>query len=272
MVTCYTPATLADALALLSQHALIPYAGGTDLMVAEVPDRAFLFIHALPELRAITEDAEYIRFGAAVTFTEVLESPLAPAVLKEAVSQIAAPAIRNTGTLGGNIGNGSAKADSALVFFAADALLRLASTAGERLVPIAAFYKGRKKLDLAPGELIVEILFPKAHNVRHYYHKIGARKALAISRLAFVGLMNIDAGVVRHNAIALGAITDVAIRRPDIDAMLVGKTVDEAKALKPAYLAAYSEAIVPIRGRISAEYRKSVALALLNDYLETMGI
>ena len=54
--------------------------------------------------------------------------------------------------------------------------------------------------------------------------------------------------------------------------MLIGKTIDEAKAVKEKYLAAFDEAIVPIRGRVSAEYRKSVCMNLLKDFLESNGI
>ena len=71
---------------------------------------------------------------------------------------------------------------------------------------------------------------------------------------------------------AFGAVSDIVIRRADIDAMLIGKTIDEAKAVREDYLAAYNQAIVPIRGRISAEYRKTVCMNLLQDFLESNGI
>ncbi len=272
MVNGYVPTSLNEALSLLSANALVPYAGGTDLMIEEDREGAYLFLHKIPELKQLREDEEYLYIGAGCTFTELLESELTPAILKEALALIAAPAIRNEGTIGGNIGNGSAKADSALIFFVADAKLRLASSRGERIVPIQAFYKGRKQLDLAPDELIVEVQLPKKWLDSYYYHKVGARKALAISRLAFAGLMAVEGGKIAHCATAFGAVSDVIIRREDIDAMLIGKTLEEAKAAKGAYLQAYDDAIVPIRGRVSAEYRKQVCQNLLEDFLERFGI
>ena len=84
--------------------------------------------------------------------------------------------------------------------------------------------------------------------------------------------MCVENEVIKHCATAFGAVSDVIIRREDIDAMLIGKTVAQAKESKSAYLSAFEKAIVPIRGRVSAEYRKKVCLNLLNDFLSSNGI
>ena len=271
MVKSCTAKTLQEALLLRKDPAFIPYCGGTDLMIEAREDASYLFIHKVPKMKRIIEDDEYIRFGAACTFAEVIENPLTPKILKEACLQIAAPAIRNAGSLGGNIGNGSPKADSALVFMVTDSKLRLASAVSERIIPIKDFYLGRKKLALAPDELIVEILMPKHGCGAYYYKKIGARNALAISRLSFAGVIDISDGVVNNCATAFGAVSDVIIRLDDIDGMLIGKTVEGAGALKEDYLSAYDKAIVPIRGRVGVEYRKTVCMNLLRDFLEVCG-
>lgn len=272
MVNGFHPTSLQEALAIRAQNDVIPYAGGTDLMIGEHRPGSYLFLHGVPELKRVYREDGVLHLGASCTFTELLEHPLTPALLKEALAQIAAPAIRNEGTIGGNIGNGSAKADSALIFFAADASLKLESVSGVRILPIRAFYLGRKKLALQPNELITEVLLPLRWLESYVYQKIGARNALAISRVSFAGLLTVESGVIAHAAAAFGAVSDVVIRRADIDDMLVGKTPAEASALKEAYLAAYSEAIVPTRGRVSAEYRKAVCLNLLRDFLEHFGI
>ena len=214
-------------------------------------------------------DDTYLRFGAACTFTETANSPHCPPILREAIAQIAAPAIRNLGTLGGNIGNGSAKADSVLIFFALDAVLRLQNADGERMVSIHDFYLGRKKLDLRSDELITEICIPKQIPHRHIYHKIGARAALAISRLSFAGLWSVENGKITALQTAFGAIEGVIVRKPEVDQMLIGASVsDLANGLGDAYLKAYADALNPIDGRISAAYRKQVCLNLLGDFLE----
>lgn len=272
MVTGVTAKSLKEALELRANPELTPYAGGTDLMVKADKTASYLFLHKIPEMRRIVDDGEYIRIGAACTFSEIIDDHTTPAILREACSKIAAPAIRNLGTVGGNIANGSPKADSALIFFVTDSKLRIASAKAERIIPIGEFYPGRKKLALLPDELIVEILMPKLKYDNYYYKKIGARNALAISRLSFAALLNIENGRIASCATAFGAVSDVIIRRGDIDAMLVGKTIEEAKVVKQDYLNAMSVAIVPIRGRVSAEYRKDVCMNLLEDFLEINGI
>ena len=272
MVKNNTPETLEEALLLRKDPELIPYTGGTDLMVEAREGAKYLFLHRVAEMKRIAEDAGCVRFGASCTFSEVIESPLTPKILREACLRIAAPAIRNAGSLGGNIGNGSPKADSALIFVVTDSKLRLASACGERVLPIKDFYLGRKKLALAPDELIVEIIMPRHGLDNYYYKKVGARDALAISRLSFAGIMDIEQGIIKNCATAFGAVSDVIIRHEAIDRMLIGKTIGEAKGLKEAYLGAFDEAIVPIRGRVGVEYRKDVCMNLLRDFLETNGI
>ena len=273
MVNGYTAASLQEALDLRKAHPeAVPYAGGTDLMVENRPGVTYLFLNKVPELKNISEDDSYVRIGAGVTFTQALADERVPQLMKEAVSRIAAPAIRNAGTFGGNLGNGSAKADSVLIEFAADAKLRLVSLFGERLVSVDQFYLGRKKLDLAPDELIVEILLPKAGLDRYFYQKVGGREALAISRVSFAGVFAEKDGRITNIAAAFGAVSDTVLRFKDIEAMLLGKTVEEAKTLKADYLAAYGERMQLTRGRVSAEYRKTVCLNLLGEFLTKQGI
>ena len=272
MVNGYQPTSLQEALAILAQEAVTPYGGGTDLMINPDEQVQYLFLAKIPELKRIVQDNEYIRLGAACTFTDVLESKLAPTILKEAVSQIAAPAIRNLGTIGGNVCNGSPKADSALVFVATEAKLRLASSRGERVVPISEFYLGKKRTILQPNELLVEVLMKRTGLDHYYYKKVGARNALAISRVSFAGILAVEQGLVANCMTAFGAIGDVIFRRKEIDELLIGKTIAEARQVKEQYLAAYDQAIIPLSGRISAEYRKAVCMNLLKDFLISKGI
>ena len=272
MVNGYAAASLQEALELRAARDVVPYAGGTDLMVENRQGVEYLFLNKIPELRGITVDDRYVRIGAAVTFTEALASPDVPQLMKEAVSRIAAPAIRNAGTFGGNLGNGSAKADSVLIEFVSDAKLRLVSKRGERIVDVDKFYLGRKKLDLAPDELIAEVLLPKTGLAQYSYEKVGGRNALAISRVSFAGVFACKDGRITNVAAAFGAVADTVLRYRDIEAKLIGKTVDEAKAMKADYLKAYAERMVLTRGRVSAEYRKSVCMNLLGNFLAKFGI
>ena len=272
MVNGYKPATLDEALGLRRDTDAVPYAGGTDLMVENRPGVSYLFIGHLPELRQIRADESFVRIGAAVTFTQALESDLIPAFMKEALCRIAAPAIRNAGTFGGNIGNGSAKADTVLIEYVCDAQLRLVSARGERVLPVQEFYKGRKALDLAEDELIAEILLPKEGLDNYYYKKVGGRNALAISRVSFAGLVQMDGERIRHIAAGFGAVAPTVLRMRDLEERLEGKTLAQAREMIPEMLSLYGERMELTTGRVSAEYRKSVCLNLLGDFLATLRI
>ena len=272
MVNGYTAASLQDALDIRAAHKVVPYTGGTDLMVENRPGAAYLFLNKIPELKEISVDEHFIRIGAGVTFTQALADSRVPQIMKDAVSLIAAPAIRNAGTFGGNLGNGSAKADSVLIEYVADAKLRLLSVRGERIVDVDRFYLGRKKLDLAEDELIVEVLLPKTGLERYYYQKVGGRNALAISRVAFAGVFAAEDEKITNIAAAFGAVADTVLRFPDLESRMLGKSLEEAKALKDEYLKAYADRMVLTRGRVSAEYRKTVCMNLLDEFLTQFGI
>lgn len=268
----YLPSSIKEALEIRAKEDVIPYSGGTDLMINADSQAVYLFINKIPELKTLTEDDQYFRIGAGCTFTDLIENKLTPAILKEAASQVAAPAIRNLATVGGNICNGSPKGDSTLIFYVADSLLRLVSRKGERIIPISEFLLGRNKIALQKDELLVEILMKKEGIDHYYYKKVGARNALAISRISFAGIIDIRNERINRFRTAFGAISDKVISRSDIDAMFLGKTIYEAKRFKETYLELYDEAIVPIQGRVSAEYRKIVCKNLLRDFLECNGI
>ncbi|AOR24651.1 FAD binding domain-containing protein [Clostridium taeniosporum] len=272
MVNGFMPRSLKEALDIRSKYDVVPYGGGTDLMIQGKNDVKYLFLNKVPEMKLIVEDDEYIRIGGSCTFTEVLESDIVPEIMKQAVSKIAAPAIRNAGTMAGNIGNGSAKADSVLIEYVADAKLVLASSSNTRIVKIDDFYKGRKELDLGKDELIVEILLPKTGLENYYYKKVGARNALAISRVSFAGVIKIDNEKIKDIAIAFGAVSGTVLRFKELEKIMIGKTLHEANKIKKDFIKAYEQKIIPTRGRVSSEYRKKVCLNLLKDFLEEKGI
>ena len=269
MVNGYKPATLQEAVRIRAAEKVTPYAGGTDLMVQNKQDAVYLFLNDIDELRQITDDGEYIRIGAAVTFTEALASDTVPQLMKEAVSKIAAPAIRNAGTFGGNTGNGSDKADSVLAGFAMDARVRLVSAGGERVIPFDDFCVRRGVTNIKSDELIAEILLPKDKcALPYYYHKIGGRNALAISRVAIAGVYDVQGGVL--NYVSLTVIGEGKFTRyRDVEAKLIGKAVAEIKENADEYVRLFVDNMSFTRGRVSAEYRKTVISNLIRDYFMT---
>ena len=103
------------------------------------------------------------------------------------------------------------------------------------------------------------------------YEKVGARKSEAISKASFVGLAQVEEGILKQIKIAFGAVSITAGRKKVLEAALVGKKVEEIKAEKETILSQYAEFITPIDDqRSTAAYRKSVCLNLLGAFLEEL--
>jgi CO/xanthine dehydrogenase FAD-binding subunit len=269
--------TLPEALELVAAGCR-PLAGGTDLMAlleaGALAGRRFVDIRQLAELRGIEVAPGRVTLGALTTYTEVRRH----AVLSEEFPLLAAAAretgglaTQNRGTLGGNIVNASPAADSPPALLAYEAELELVSTAGARRVPYRGFHTGYKQMDLAPGEILARIVLPRASaGWRQYYRKVGARRAQAISKVVFAGLLRVEAGAVTGARIALGSVAPTVVRCAAAEAALIGRPLD-ADTVGMARRALEAE-LRPIDDlRSTATYRRRVAGNLLEDFLQPQG-
>jgi CO/xanthine dehydrogenase FAD-binding subunit len=272
-----TPETLSEALADLAAHPEArPFAGGTDLMVlleaGHLPPGRFVNLAKCRELLGIERrDEGGLSIGALTTYTDVRCSPLIDedyGLLKLAAAETGGPATQNRGTIGGNIANASPAADTPPVLLVYDAELDLLSASGSRRVPYASFHRGYKQMDLAPGEIIARVILPQAHMRRAFYRKVGPRRAQAISKVCFAGVVAMDATVVRDIRIALGSVAPTAIRARRTEAALRGRPLDAA-----AIAAAMEELVAEIAPiddiRSTARYRSRVAANLLQEFLSS---
>lgn len=276
MVETYFPATWEEVLKIRQKKNALVYAGGTDLMVKKknegllLPKFEFpvLFIGSLQELKQIQIQENRIAIGAACTYDALLRAMETPEILKLAVREIASPAIRNRGTLGGNICNASPAGDTLPVLYALGASLLLESQGNRREVLIENFILGPGKIALEENEIVKEIYIPKDRYEIQYYKKVGARKADAISKLSFVGLMKTKDDVIEDIRISFGAVGPRIVRSKEIEKQLIGKNKKEVEAMYSFILKQYGEWITPIDDkRSTASYRKAVSLRLLQDFL-----
>lgn len=268
-MTSFYPKTLEDALVAKSENPnLVPYAGGTDWMVTRRENTPLLFLGYIPSLREINETDDEIVLGSCCSYTQLLESDVVPAFLKQSVIEVASPAIRNLGTLGGNICNASPAGDTLPVLYTLDARVRLASAKGKRELPISSFILGVRKIDLESDELLESIIIPRLTLTHTYYKKVGARSAVAIAKASFAAGMRVQDGVVAAIPISFGSVSVTMVRRPEIESILIGKTPAEIRSMKDAIVSMYEPYIRPIDDqRSTAEYRKKVCLSLLDDFL-----
>ena len=159
----YTVTSLEDAIQLLGEHrenARI-IAGGTDLVVEmrnEIRSPSVLIdISRVGGLNRIFHDNAgeehgLVHMGPGLTHTQAAASPLIQKValpLAQACWWVGAPALRNRGTIAGNLVTASPANDTITVLSALDARLVLRSIRGSRVVPISDFYTGVRKTVLA---------------------------------------------------------------------------------------------------------------------------
>lgn len=267
MVKYLVPKTLDEALCAMAEGHYVPYAGGTDINTSGREGMDLLFIGKLPELKEIRSDGEYIRIGAAVTYSEAVDNPLIPDIMKTAIHKVAGPAVRNYGTFGGNLANASGKADSALVDLVLDAKLRIRSRRAERMVNAVDFYRGHKDVDLAKDELICEILIPDRKYLKNYfYDKVSIRSSVAISNISIAAVWETDKNAICSLAIGVGSATDVPVRCTDMEQALIGKTFEEVERDREELLAGFMGTIEMPPDRTDIRYRRDVCYRLL-DYL-----
>ncbi len=226
--------TIDDAVRLLNEpgRRSIALAGGTDIFVAlRVNPLWFdrlVDIKLVPEMRQIREDAGEVSIGAAVNFTQAVESPIlqkrAP-FLVEACKSIGGPAIRNCGTFGGNVANAAACADSLPALVCLETVAHLRSSKGERRVKVEELVTAPHETQLEPGELLTHFTFAVPHqNAHSCFIKIGRRKAQSISRLsiAVIGNLNGD-GKIDAVRICPGAAVATPVRFRNVEQMLAGQ-------------------------------------------------
>jgi CO/xanthine dehydrogenase FAD-binding subunit len=191
------PASLADAVAAKAAHPdSVPIMGGTDVMVELNFDRhrppALLDLTRVPELAEWGPDDGWIRLGAGVTYTRVIEE-LADRLPGLAIASrtVGSPQIRNRGTVGGNLGAASPAGDSHPPLLAADAEIELTSPEGVRRLPATEFYTGVKKHAARADELITAIWMRPASGPQQF-SKIGTRNAMVIAVAAFAIALHPD--------------------------------------------------------------------------------
>jgi CO/xanthine dehydrogenase FAD-binding subunit len=270
------PASIDETLRLLAERGAAAriLAGGTDLVVRmkealETP-ATLVSLAGCPGLAGVREEDGAIVVGAMTTHEDLSRDPLlrrlAP-VLCDGAADVGSVQIRRRGTLGGNLANASPSADAVPPLHVLDAVLRIRSKDGTRDVPVGAFATGPKQNVLRPGELLVEIRFPRpAEREVQGWVKVGQRAALACAKLSLALRARLDGGVLRDVRIALGGVAPTVVRAARAEAALEGKR-PEAAVVAASQVALQND-IRPIDDvRSDAAYRLEAAAVILGRAL-----
>jgi xanthine dehydrogenase small subunit len=225
------------------------------------------------ELRRIEQYPHHIAIGAAVTLTEAYAALVADRPqLASFAHRFAGLPVRNSGTLGGNIANGSPIGDSMPLLIALGANVVLMSVRGHREMPLEDLYTGYRKNVMATDEVLAWVKVPKA-TVREFsrVYKISKRFEDDISAVCLAVQLTLDHGVIAAASIGVGGVAATPVRARTTQAALQGlpwntDAVQKATTVLQAEFAPISDM------RASARYRKQVLGNLLQRFwLESQG-
>jgi CO/xanthine dehydrogenase FAD-binding subunit len=252
-------------------------AGGTDVLIElrktsiKTP-KVIIDISNLSELKGITDTESEIIIKPLTTHAELGSSPIIKKharLLHMAVNVIGSPQIRNRGTIGGNIMNAAACADTVPPLMALGATVKLQSVEGERSIPIIDFFIKPYQTAAAKNEILTEIRFPKLLDpVKSAFMKLGRRNALAISRLSVAAILQkSDSGLIQEARIVPGAAFPKWQRMTEAEKLLIGQK--QSKELFTGAGKKVSEAMISFTGRRwSTEYKEPVIAVLVRRALE----
>lgn len=248
-------------------------AGGTDIVIAlrngKISPKVLIDITKIEELKKIVVDEEYITIGGGVTFTQIVENPLFKRNLyglHKACRMVGSPQIRNKGTIGGNIANGSAAADGVPPLIALGSIVTFVSIEGIREITLEDYYYDQ----IRENELLTQIKFKKPKdNQTLTFSKLGLRKALAISRLTSSALLEFDENDrIQFARVASGALGKYPMREVEVEEYLIGKKIDE-ETIEEAVEALQRSMDERLKGRSTLPYKRTAISSILREVLES---
>ncbi len=263
-------------------------AGATDLILelergVRKGIETLIDVTRIPGLDGIHVDEDgIIHVGPLVTHNQCVASKLIREKaypLACAAWEVGAPQIRNRGTVAGNLITASPANDTITPLMALGASVTLASTRGERQVPLQDFYTGVRKTVMRPDEMLVDISFPgMTKNQRGTFIKLALRRAQAISLINIAFVLTLKRGIVTSASVTLGAVAPTIIHASNTETYLLNKKLTDDVITQAAEIT--MNASRPIDDiRSSAAYRREAVkvvadrgLRSIRDKTERNGI
>lgn len=268
----FAPVNTAELADILGQYPdAYMLSGGTDVGLwvtkfhMELP--VIIYTGNVADMRDIRDTPEGLDMGAAATYSEAFAA-LAQrgAGMEDLLRRIGSAHIRNAGTLGGNIANGSPIGDGPPPLIALNAEIILRSTQGQRRLPLEKYFLAYKKQDRNPGEFLERIIVPRrADNTLFATYKVSKRFDQDISAVCAGFALDIEGGMIRAARLCYGGMAATPKRAAGAEAALIGKSWS-AESLANA-MAAMDADFTPLSDmRASAQYRQRVAKNLLKRF------
>ncbi|CAN7545640.1 xanthine dehydrogenase small subunit [Pseudoduganella sp. LjRoot289] len=269
----HAPRTLEELTALrASRPSALLLAGSTDVglwvtkQMRELND--IIYLGHVDVLKTVSDDGGMLEIGAGVSLNDAYAALCRhyPEQLGEMWQRFASLPIRNAGTLGGNVANGSPIGDSMPWMIALGSEVVLRGPAGPRTLALDAFYLDYQKKDLQPGEFVqsVRVPLPRA-GVQFRTYKLAKRFDQDISAVCAAFAFALDGETVREARIAFGGMAATPKRAALAEAALNGKPWSEANlAVAMDLLAQDYKPLSDMRA--SSTYRMKTAQNLLRRF------
>jgi xanthine dehydrogenase small subunit len=266
---------LADVLADYPAATLL--AGGTDVGLwvtkfhMDLP--VIVYTANIKALRSVQDTGAGTEIGAAVSYSDAFEAlAVHDGSMARLLRRLGSVQIRNAGTLGGNIANGSPIGDGMPPLIALGARITLRSKRGTREMPLESYFLAYKKQDRQPGEFLEKIFVPRQpSSVLFKTYKVSKRFDQDISAVCGAYALDVKDGKIATARIAYGGMAATPRRAAAVEAFLTGRawreeTVRGAMALMDQDYQPLSDM------RASGQYRADVAKNLLyRFFLETVS-
>lgn len=254
-------------------------AGGTDVGLwvtkSDQDLSAILYLGQVDDLKRIEVSDGMLAVGAGATYSDLMPHlELHFPDFADLVKVLGAVQVRNSGTMGGNIANGSPIGDSMPALIALGTRVVLNKAGVRRTLALEALYLDYKVKDLQPGEFVEQVLIPLPRERQLFRtYKISKRREQDISAVAVgFALTLTKEGVVETFRAGYGGVAAIPKRALALEAAIIGKPWTEATM--EMGVTALGEDFQPISDmRASADYRRVVAGNLLRRFwLETSGV
>jgi len=249
-------------------------AGGATLVAMMNADllapSALIGLRQLTDLKGITIDNGRVRIGAMTTHSEIAKEMSlsgAAAVVRDAAGQIAHPAIRNMGTIGGSICHADPAADFAPALVAANASVEAVGTGGTREIPISEFFLDYFETALNRDEILTAVIVPLAPEAAVGRHLKFARVEGDYATVSISVVVQLSGKECTYARVAAGSVGPIPVHLEEADAVLTGSKLSQADVNKAGELLAQaSDPVDDVRG--SAAYRRLLIPRLLGRAIE----
>jgi carbon-monoxide dehydrogenase medium subunit len=234
----YRASSLADAQRLMAAHpGAKVLAGGHSLLpllkLRLAAASAVVDIGRVAELRGIARQGATLRIGALTTHAELAASADVRAgaqALAEAAGGVGDPAVRNRGTIGGNVAHADPASDLPTVLVALDARMSISGPGGARSVPADQFFTGIMTTALAEDEILVAVEVPAAGSGQASAYAKFSHPASRYAVLGAAALVSVKEGICTAARVAVGGLVPSARRLASVEKALAGKPPAEAAA------------------------------------------